>query len=82
MIRPLLLIVAGVVLAYLAGGLVGRPVAKSWRAAGLRDRDRPEEDRLAWVRANPLVWLMPPLSFLSLGLVAAGLVWLVIALVA
>ena len=82
MIRPLLLIAAGVALAYLAGGLVGRPVRRSWLAAGLRDRDRPEEDRLAWVRANPLAWVMPPLSFLSLGLVAAGLVWLVIALVA
>lgn len=81
MIRALLLIVAGVALAYLAGGLVGRPVTKSWRAAGLRDRDRPEEDRLAWVQANPLAWLMPPLSFVSLGLVAVGLVWLVLAFV-
>lgn len=82
MIRPLLLIVAGAVLSYLTGGLVGRPVRRSWLDAGLRDRDRPEEDRLAWVRANPLVWLMPPLSFLSLGLVVVGLVWLVVALLA
>ena len=82
MIRPLLLIVAGVALSYLTGGLVGRPVTKSWRAAGLRDGDRSEDDQVAWVRANPLAWLLPALSFLSLGLIAAGLVWLVSALVA
>lgn len=81
MTRPLLLIAAGIALSYLTGFLVGRPVTKSWRAAGLRDRDRSEEERRAWVRANPLAWLMPPLAFLSVGLVAAGLAWLAVELV-
>jgi len=76
---PLLTIAAGLVLMHFGGRFFFRLTSR-WKELH-PDVTHPFTDEWgsAFRRENPVAWLLPILSFVSLGLVLGGLLWLALA---
>lgn len=77
---PLLTIASGLVLLHFGGRYFFRLTSK-WKDAHPDVADPfSHELSSAFRREHPAVWLLPVFSFVSLGLILGGLLWLALAL--
>ena len=78
---PLLTIAVGLIMVQIGGRFCIRLTSR-WKRAH-PDEAQPFRDELgaAFVRENPVAWLLPAISLASLGLVLGGLLWLALVMI-